>query len=346
MSSAFTELASPSISVSLSNLVKINDHEFVGASYKTQYGSKDELGLYRYNTLCNEWNVVLKYPEDLMVKAHSICYDKDNQIIYLYGYPSQIVIINLQTLKIDHVKKDFPHIGISPILLMINDECHIILGSDSKYHYKWNSKLKKLDEVFEFSHVKDGLSYHGIVNITSRNKLLLFGGYDPGLDRCFNALWEYDMNETYKYYKWRELNDVKLPMKMYDFGWILSNDEQYLIIFGGEDVDCERLTNIFILDLSDMTFYQSAVRLCHKGDTRAVSMKNDKDVVLVSGFIRNVSREYDTNIPSDLLILLSCYFESEMIYLFHGRTFRYNEGTMLCKIELNDILKNKTQIYV
>ena len=204
---AFTELTAPS--VRFSNLIKINDHEFVGASSKLVYGPTDDLGLYSYNTICNEWKLLLKYPDELLVKGHTICYDKDNQTIYLYGYVSQMLIINLQTLKIDHVIKGLPYTGNNPVLLMINNECHIFLGNESKYHYKWNSKKKKFEEIFKFYHIDEGLHEHGIVDITSKNKLLLFGGYDIGTDICYDEFWEYDMNESYKSYKWTRLNDVK-----------------------------------------------------------------------------------------------------------------------------------------
>ena len=130
-------------------------------------------------------------------------------------------------------------------------------------------------------------------------------------------------------------------MGMSNFGWILSKDEQYLIIFGGENTNLDRLANIFILNLNNMIFYQSAMRLCHKGVVKAVSVKNEKDAALVAGFIRTVSREYDVYIPSELVPLFNSYFDAEMIYLLHDQNLD-GKVTMLCKIQLNDILKNKS----
>ena len=58
------------------------------------------------------------------------------------------------------------------------------------------------------------------------------GGYDYGTQNCAAEIWEYDIGE----YKWTKL-DIKLPMKMSNFGLALSSDERYLVMFGGENVE-------------------------------------------------------------------------------------------------------------
>ena len=107
---------------------------------------------------------------------------------------------NLNTLKIE-VNDMKQQIGRYPELLMIKDECHIILGFDTKFHYKWNAKLGELEKMFEFN-VKDlvqlhrddyephGWFGHGLVHIPSQNRILLFGGPYYGLGGS-DGIWEF-----------------------------------------------------------------------------------------------------------------------------------------------------------
>ena len=133
------------------------------------------------------------------------------------------------------------------------------------------------------------------------------------------------------------LDNVKLPTDLCDFASVVSKHEDYVILFGGEDSFGIRIKNIFILDLTFMKFYSSKIKLTsHSELCRAISMNNDqRDTVLMSAFIRDLSRKYDINIPSELFSLFHSYFETETIYLIEN-------CSNLSIIELRDILKDKT----
>ena len=85
-------------------------------------------------------------------------------------------------------------IGCYPILLMINNECHIVLGGRSNYHYKWNKHLENIEKISKIEFGLSGLGEHGVAHIKTQNKLLLFGGHDIRMDVYSDEIWEYDMN--------------------------------------------------------------------------------------------------------------------------------------------------------
>ena len=324
--SIFTALSSFPHSNLLSNLVKINETEFIAAEFVN--GNKDHAsGLHKYNTITDEWKLIFEYPWDFVSTNHRICYDKQRNIVYLCG-GRQMVAFNLNHMGTKHIpiKKVFPHgcIGDDPAMLMINDDCHIILGGGNDAHYKRNSKSRKFTKIFQFP--KYSINRPEIIYIKSQNKLLLFGGFDQ--------IWECDINDQYA---WTKVKDIKLPMEMCDFAPVMSKHEDYVILFGGENSFESRIKNIFILDLTFKKFYSSKLRLASDGDlTKAISMNNDnRDTALLSGFIRNVSGKYDINIPSELFPLFHSYFERDTIYLLEYRN--------LSKIELRDILQDKTE---
>ena len=334
-----SKMSSFPASCSISNIVKINDYEFVCATnkYTTSAESDVEHGLYKYNTLNNQWTLFFGYPPEFTSDNHNnhrICFDKTNNCIYLYQNRDKMVLFDLNTLKMDtHKTKS---IGDYPAFLMVNDECHIILGHESKYHYKWNSTLNQVEVKFEFLQPQTGIYRPAAVHIKSQNKLLLFG-YD-GTDVHSDEIWEYDMNDSCP--SWRKLNNIKLPSKIDCSALVLSKHEDYLIIFGGESEEWLLVKNIFILDLNSKIFYESKLKLLHgKTLPKAVLMNDDeRNHVLLDGFVRNISKEHDMNIPYELIQILHVYFDAETIYLLEDKSNLY-------MLELSDILKDKSSTF-
>ncbi len=338
--SSFSKILSKIPDIPLSNLVMINDHEFVTASDSNIYYSvhkhvaHDKHGLYKYNTITNEWTLLIAYPQNCSISEHRICYDSTNNIVYLYGGSNNFCAFNLNTMKMEIIE-GLTDVGSNPILLMINNKCHIILGSNSKCHYVYKPELKELDKIFTFDHLELGLCEHEVVHIQSKNKLLLFGGYDDMDGSEFDEIWECDVSEPDSECKWTKLKDLTLPIKMSNFSCVLSKNEDYLVIFGAGDL----VQNFFILDLNEMKFYTSKIKPDDTGNPHAVLMYDEKsDDLIVAGFIRMVSKENDMNIPLGLMQVFHMFFDSEMLYLLY-RSF--NTKDRLYEIELNDILDEK-----
>ena len=54
----------------------------------------------------------------------------------------------------------------------------------------------------------------------------------------YDQIWEYDVNSAENAGNcgsWAKLNDVKLPIELTNFSWVMSKNEDYLIIFGGQN---------------------------------------------------------------------------------------------------------------
>ena len=102
----------------ITNLVRINDYEFVGASLD------DLTGFYKYNTLSNKWTLIMEYPVGFESSYHQICYDERNRIIYLYGLQKQLVIFRLNTFEIEIIETEVSAPSEASLFIM---DSHIVL---------------------------------------------------------------------------------------------------------------------------------------------------------------------------------------------------------------------------
>ena len=332
MSSVYKCLPAPPIANGFKNLVMINEYEFIAVTSKGWGNDDTHHGIYKYNTKTNTWILLMAYPSDCAAIAHKFCYDSINNIIYMAGIDERLYIFNLDNKTMNIIKK-LDYLGCNPSLLMINGQCHIILGSRSKAHYTYNADLKKFEKIFEFTEFTAGLHENGIIYIKSKSILLLFGGYDPVPDRQFDVFWEFDLSA----YKRTKRDDIKLPVKMSSFGWILSKNEDYLVIFGGFSREKERrIKNIFILDLKVNVFYSSTIRLNIKTYYNAVLVHDQQSSdALINGYVRTASNDFNINIPSELIHLFRMYFVSETVHLI-SYSGHYS-------IKLEDILREKSK---
>ena len=71
-------------------------------------------------------------------------------------------------------------------------------------------------------------------------------------------------------------------------------------------------------------------------DMSAISMAGqDKSALLISGFIRKMSDNFDIEVPLELVGLLEMYFVTETIHLITENAEHY-------LVELSDILKDRS----
>ena len=120
-----------------------------------------------------------------------------------------------------------------------------------------------------------GNQSHGLVYIKSRKQLILFGGLD--FKKFNNEIWICSLLPNNQY-KWIKL-DLKLPHKMHSFGYIITNDDKYIIIFGGVAIisnGTELCDMIYIWDLNNMKFYESNLKCPIRGKFNAVII-NEKE---------------------------------------------------------------------
>ena len=201
--------------------------------------------------------------------------------------------------------------GHVPGMLVINDKLNVISGSDSDNHLIWNQEKHEFDTIFTFPSFGDGVYGHGVVHVKRLNLIYLFGGYDYG-----HGSWNFDIwkCEIDKEYKWTKLK-IEMNHSFYTKGYILTSDEKYIIMFRSGtiirlfDVDKEIFCKDIEIDNGEFVSF-------------AVLSGNEKDEMIVNGYIREIGKELDVMIPHELNGLFEKYYRLEMIYgVNHTKSF-------------------------
>ena len=121
----------------------------------------------------------------------------------------------------------------------------------------------------------------GAVYLRKKNTFLVFGGYDVGsAEKRLDGIWRFDINVGKKW----EKSDVTLPYKMDSFGWVLTNDERYVILFGGAvNGRNEWSDDILIWNMESMVITMSDIKCPEIGLFQSIIMPND-DIYLIRMF--------------------------------------------------------------
>eukprot|EP01084_Bolivina_argentea_P025189 46849_1 len=333
----------------ISNPVLVNQHEIIivvetninpmlVVAQDTIYNNAEIVkGFYKYNIIKNEWELFSAFPDGSSFINCKIVFNAQTSELYIQATTMQIKvcgiiqIIDFNTMKYmqPHMLNENPDV---PSCLLLNDECHIIGGQNSNKHKKWNPKETKVETIHEFKEWKVGNVCHGLIHIKSKKQLLLFGGYDDGITedskKDLGDIWTYCI----KHNEWKLL-ETKMPIKSNSFGYILTNDERYVIIFGGESED-KNIDDIFVLDLKYFKFKHVDLKCPVSGGLHAVYTENMiYDIKLVSGFIRS----YNFACPNDILRIIMLFYVVNDVFLLH-----HYDGTGFWKIAIDDIIPNYT----
>ena len=170
----------------------------------------------------------------------------------------------------------------------------------------------------------------------SKQKLVLFGGYDYAITQSVKDLddiWCYDINED----KWSMIN-IKLPIGMNSFGYSITPDQRYVIIFGGEVKD-KLVDDIWIWDLQTMEFIKSELKCPMPAGFRVMMMPFDiNDVILVQAWIRFNNNELSLALPMELVRIIILFCICNDIYLM-----QHYRGNKMCKIAIDEIIDDYTK---
>eukprot|EP01084_Bolivina_argentea_P125834 222893_1 len=295
-----------------SNFVMLNGSEFCSAPSNTKSGQKG-FGIYKYNHQLNKWISFFKYPNqfELPVKI-SLSINHNTNQLYLFDGSESLTIINIKT-KTFETETNFEHIGLHSQSLIINNTYHLIGGKHKTFHYiqKLNCKPFKLD-VFDGCNEGFGLIY-----VKSQQLLLLFGGYDNNNWTYLDTIWYFELGLSNN--KWHKM-DAKLPRKMARFGYVVTSNDKYCILFGGmgDSIYSNKYMDIFIWDLDTMEFTQSNIYCPQQSKYSAViSCKPHK--LLVIGYIRTYIN--DILIPEDIIKLIELFFVvDDYVHLFNNKS--------------------------
>ena len=113
------------------------------------------------------------------------------------------------------------------------------------------------------------------------------------------------------------LSNIKLPFNIQLFGYVLTTDEKYVIIFGGWDQaiwgDGD---DIYIWNLESMEFRKSEKKCPTKSQFHACIMGYQVDDLLVHGYLRMCSKDDIEYLPQDIVKLVGHWCCNDFLHLF------------------------------
>eukprot|EP01084_Bolivina_argentea_P145829 255504_1 len=301
------------------------------------------LGLYKYNMNNDKWKKVLQFQDNPLLSAfinheYTLSMNHCTQKLYLFGKTST-VIIDMKTYKIELSKLNRKNIGGYSVGTIINNECHIIGGTNNSCHLKWCDKKQKYFKIHKFKGIKKGIAYGKLINIQKLNCLLLFCGYDPGAKKTskglvpwFNIVQKYSI----KKHKWETLKEIKLKNDRNAFGLVLTSDDKYVIICGGIEhvLNESQSTNIIeILDVQKMEFKQCKIS-CPKQSAFNAIIRTDRfiDDLLGYGFVKSNTELFVPNVIIDLIVTF--FAQNDFLHLID--VYKYDHW----KIPVSSIIDN------
>eukprot|EP01084_Bolivina_argentea_P205651 351279_1 len=298
---------------SIGSVLSINEHEFIATS---RYHSN---GIYKYNMNKDEFLRFFKYSAQWLVFHTHAAINQMEQEVYLYSaYSGNIRILNLQTNEYHF--HTFSGDSDSNFLF-INNHFHIINNYNKHAIVNYKQNTQTLDIISDTLQSEDStsLSSQSVIYIPSKQSILLLGGTDEE-DTLTKELWIYSL----KTQKWKMINNV--IFEGYWFSAVLSSNEQYIILFGGQN-DSKKyddpVDDIFVLDIKDDNAFKlkkSTMRCpqpgeCHGVRTGGINSKSD---ILVIGFIKKCFKENELkNIqlpPLYIMKLIANWYSMEMIH--------------------------------
>eukprot|EP01084_Bolivina_argentea_P288352 494889_1 len=155
---------------------------------------------------------------------------------------------------------------------------------------------------------------------------MLFGGYSFTNRTVFDDFWMLDLTNV-ENYKWSNEKQLKLPMKMSLFGYILYND-RIIITFGGKTEGRKDINNIYYLNLLTGLWNESKIKCAHAGSCHAL---------LIDTIVHIIPRSsYSEHYYIDICYILP-YIDGEDIkeneLLNENKILKENEN----KMKLNEI---------
>ena len=332
------------MAIKLDNWIDLTQCPFDSQGYNPICINHDEIIMSAMRSLCkytissDEWIEWIKYPTDLSIQyQHSGALDKKENILYVQDR-YKLVKINLNTQKIEIINDEIKS-NVPPFLIVIDNKLHSIGGSKSISDLIWDKNKKKFIKSHEFSNFIRGFSEFGTI-YDETNKLILFiGGYDWGGGGSTDLIYSHSFitNKT-------NALKTQLLTKMDGFGYILTRDKRYYIMFGGYNgMKYKYSDDIYIMDLSkgydNIEIQMSDIKTPIARTYQAVIVGDcNREQLLTFGFIRNCLKEFNDIYLSDDLIKLTQSFVvcEEYVHLFatQGKKGHW-------KMRLDDILPRK-----
>ena len=224
----------------------------------TMIAMSDDGDVCTYTMDSQQWEKIRYIPVNS--NDFSVEYHKQTNKLYLVGGLNALYSLCIKTGKVEqyHLSAEIDN---GPATSLINGELHIIGGYKNGKHFVWDNNKKQLKLLHSIQESNKGIQDAALIHIPSQNKLLLLGGYDQDVDSVVDTMRVYSISDN----EWKGLlnqngDEIKLPLAVGGFGYILTRDERYVVIFGGtsgshggEEMD------IYYLDLRTLKWAKSLV---------------------------------------------------------------------------------------
>eukprot|EP01084_Bolivina_argentea_P087916 158724_1 len=235
----------------------------------------------------NKWFNIGKLGIDPL--RYSAVVDRDKQIVYVYSNTNtsndiffEIDIKTQSCIMYKGVIHGLPEglgseSGGNVELCILNNTIHAIGGYSSALHSIWkNDNDNKINtfiqNVIGNRPKHQSLHGHALVTIESLNQILILGGKDNSIFGGYlRDIW---VCQTQKQMQWTKLTETILPHKLCSFGCIKTNDEKYIIIFGGKTASGVK-DEIWMLSTVTWKWHKSAFKCPKKSKYFAVITASD-----------------------------------------------------------------------
>eukprot|EP01084_Bolivina_argentea_P144955 254217_1 len=306
------------------HLININEYGFILFSF----GSSN-LNAYKYNAFTNSFSQFISN-KNTSICTHSIqiTFDNKQQIFYIreaYGMHDRT---NIHSLDVNtNIFNKLQHNGAKMYasgghFLFANNHLHVIRNYDS--HWIGSIDNNTLHIVSKPTMQSSRFSGAAIY-ISSRQSILLIGGFNEYGLPC--DVWIYSL----KTQKWNKINNISF--KRFQFGYVLSSNQRYIILFGGwkyvseTDQDVE-VDDIVVLDMKDDNNWklkQCEIKCpvfgtCYGARTGGCDSNNQ---ILVNGFVKKcfkLKEFLQLQLPPVYIInIINKYFSAEMIHCIEDK---------------------------
>eukprot|EP01083_Nonionella_stella_P113961 336453_1 len=345
----WTKLKPFNITLPVGCPISISKNEFVVAPEKLH---SNIYGLYKYKS--NEdpkqgkWEKegFIEYPLDV-TKDHTLALDKENNVLYIQNRANYVMQFDLNTRTATAVKANKKYNVLNTYVfasaVFINGAFNVIGGSRSNFHMVWNNEIETFSSMgcnrYRFKEFETGFYGHTVVYIgkarQNKNILLLFGGVDAINGERLDTIFRFDGNDK----KWNRL-ELTLPKKLAFIASVVTQNERYVILCGGE-IGAETHTDaIYVYDIDKNELLQSRIKCPNARSKYGAAILSDYTPIeaqtLVSGYLRQCLKIKD--FPLDIVWVIKLLINREYLHLLQS-----DRGTHW-RIDIADIISNITPL--
>lgn len=287
--------------VASSNVVVIDQNNFMFLT-RNQHSHYEA---HAYNIAENAWSIKCTMKNGIAA-APSLAYDSTNFTMFITDGSEQLRTYAFNTMASCKYALSSPIPDYSR-MVVIGGICHVIGYRDNRLvHHKYPMGLRCAPQTKVFSSIIGSKSDAiGVIHVTKQQEMIIFGEYNKSL-RKMHPITIYSPSTSH----YRTL-DFTLPNKCRGGTYVITMDQRYILILGGEGSDA-----IYIYDVRTMSISQSVISLPFAGKCLAVIMENKTDSeLLVNGYMRKASSLYNMNIPLALFGLVLRRIEMEQVHV-------------------------------